>query len=102
MYVSHKVALPINQCGAAIHQTCFAAPFLHTGNLLLQLPGKKKVIRIHGCNIFPAGFPYPSIPRGTHSCVALPDELNSGVFFYKFLDNGTGGIRGTIINYDHF
>ena len=42
------------------------------------------------------------IPGGAHSCIALPNELNSGILFYEFLYNGIGGILRTIVNYNDF
>src|SRR6516164_7475161 len=82
-YVTNKIAALINEYGTAIHQTCFCTVLLHTCNLLLKLLGIKKVIRIQGSNIFPPGPPYRSIPGGTHSCVALSHELNSGILFLR-------------------
>src|ERR1700745_3178337 len=82
----HRLAGLVDQFGPAIHQTCFVATLLHAGNLLLKLLRKPKVIGIQGSNVFPARLPYRSIPRGAHSRIALPDELNSGIPGYEFLN----------------
>src|SRR5260370_7919475 len=96
-----KPALLIDQFGPAIHQTRFVATLFHEGNLLLKLLWKPKAIGIQGSNVFAARLPYRSIPRGAHSRITLPDELKSGIPCYEFFNDGSRGIRGTIINHNH-
>ena len=97
-----KLAVLIDPYGPAIDQACFLAVLLHAGDLLLELLRKPNVIGIQRSDVFPAGHTDRRIPGGAHSCVALPNELNSGILFYEFLDNGTRAILGTIINYNDF
>src|SRR4029077_4637258 len=97
----HRLALLVDQFGPAIHQTCFVAPQLHAGNLFLKLFWNPKVIGIQGSNVVPARLPYRSIACGAHSRITLAQELKSGVPCYEFLDDGSSGICGTIIDYDN-
>jgi hypothetical protein len=84
--------LVINNSGPAIDKTCFPAGLLHASYLLLKLPREPIVIGIEWGDVFPAGFPYRSIPGGAHSRIALANEVKSGIPCHEFLHDGTGRI----------
>jgi hypothetical protein len=84
------------------HLTSFIAVFLEAGNLLFKLLRKPQIIRIQGSNVFPPG---PSVWQHfwrSRARIALLDKLDSRIPYDEFFNDGTCGIRGTIINYNDF